>query len=288
MQRLFSLGARGGLGAAAAAASASPSTASCYAQTPRRSILPRTKDESNQLVVEESLQAQQSWILPDLQEGEVYFQPEEIEESVVQLFDTVYRSGKPCQAGSSHEDAETDAESVESMGAEANLLMEEADRSLAPRKMENVLINMLKQPGVQQACLSALMADEGFRDMVNHGRPLLEDANPARNAADVIIEEMDDADAREERHPMSGLMEALGSHFAKLGEGLKRASSTIGNFLVDLGYKLHSILGKPATEGKPAPDGVPKKLQEEWWARAFMTVACGIFVVMVLKRLPPA
>ena len=41
---------------------------------------------------------------------------------------------------------------------------------------------------------------------------------------------------------MSALMEALGSHFAKLGEGLKRASSTIGNFLVDLGYKLHSIL----------------------------------------------
>ncbi len=56
---------------------------------------------------------------------------------------TFCRSGKPCQAGSSHEDAETDAESVESMGAEANLLMEEADRSLAPRKMENVLINMV-------------------------------------------------------------------------------------------------------------------------------------------------
>ena len=45
--------------------------------------------------------------------------------------------------------------------------------------------------------------------------------------------------------------------------------------------------GKPMTTGKPTPDGTPVRLQEEWWARAIMTVACSIFVVMVLRRLPP-
>ncbi len=48
--------------------------------------------------------------------------------------------------------------------------------------------------------------------------------------------------SQDERHPLAGLVDALGSQFAKLGEGLKRAGNTIGNFLVDMGYKLHSIM----------------------------------------------
>ncbi|KAK9836581.1 hypothetical protein WJX74_003545 [Apatococcus lobatus] len=289
MQRLFSLGTRGSAGAAAvaAAAAASPSTAECHAQTARRPFLQRTKGQSSQQAADETLQTEQSWILPDLQEGQVYFQPEEVEESVVQLFDAVYRPAKrPASIEPASSEADTDSESVESLGSEANLFIEQADHSAAPRQMENVLIKMLQQPGVQHACLTALMADEGFRDMVN-GKPLLEDASPARNAADVLIEEIDDHEAKEEKHPLSGLVDALGSQFAKLGEGLKKASSTIGSFLVDMGYRLHSIMGKPATAGKPSPEGIPKKLQEEWWAKAIMTVACSIFVIMVMKRVPP-
>lgn len=282
------MGTRGSAGAAAvaAAAAASPSTAECHAQTTRRPFLPRTKGQAPQPVADEGLQAEESWVLPDLQEGQVYFQPEEVKESVVQLFDAVYRPAKRPESLEGAADADTDNESVESLGSEANLLIEQADHSTGPRQMENVLIKMLQQPGVQHACLTALMADEGFRDMVN-GKPLLEEANPARNAADVLIEEIDDRAPQEDKHPLAGLVDALGSQFAKLGEGLKRASSTVGSFLVDMGYRLHSILGKPATAGKPSPEGIPRKLQEEWWARAIMTVACSIFVIMVMKRVPP-
>lgn len=48
-------------------------------------------------------------------------------------------------------DADTDNESVESLGSEANLLIEQADHSTGPRQMENVLIKMVR---FLQACLS--------------------------------------------------------------------------------------------------------------------------------------
>ena len=61
------------------------------------------------------------------------------------------RPAKRPESLESAADVDTDNESVESLGSEANLLIEQADRSTGPRQMENVLIKMVR---FLKACLS--------------------------------------------------------------------------------------------------------------------------------------